>query len=375
MKKNIIYSFLVLLLLSACDDYLDIRPKGRLIPEKVQDYEKMLNGPRLLINSTPILEILGDNVWPRDAYPWYSDEEKRAYQWADYIWSAEVSTPMNDAYERIFVYNTIINNIDDAIDATNSNTKPVVAEARLARAWEYFYLVNMYGKHFDKKTSAADLGVVLLTKDDITQTIPERSTVKEVYDFVINEIVEIADDLPEESNAIRMNKTTAYAILSRAYLYQGEWQKCADAASVVLGKKADLLDYNEVSLIRGSVYRGLENFPQTEDNPENILVRAFPLYGGVTTYASASAITLFDDNDLRWTLFFTNKNYFGDPLGDGIYFYFRRSIWTNVGLSVPEILLSRAEAYVRLGGESNRNKAMQDVNLLRNVLKMIIMPT
>lgn len=357
----------MLFLFSACDDYLDIRPKGRVIPEVVADYEKMLNYHQLMKTSTEKIAFLDDDVWANTMYKYYDDEEKRAYQWAEYIWHSDVSTPMDWAYERIFVYNTIINNIADADDAGGSETKSIIAEARLGRAWEYFMLVNQYGQHYDKATAATDPGVVLLTKDDITQSIPQRSSVQKIYDFVIDEILTIADELPEINNVFRMTKTSAYAILSRVYLYQGEWEKCVDAASKVLENKSDLFDYNGAYLREGNQFKGIENFPKAEDNPESIFVRYFPTSNGVNayTYATPEVIDLFDESDLRWTLFFSNNDYFGNSYGEGIFYYYRRLIHANIGMSVSDIILSRAEAYAHMGGQANRDLAMSDLNQLR----------
>ena len=354
----------MLILFTACDDYLDIRPKGRLIPEKVEDYEKMLNEPQLLKTSTSMVAFMEDNVWGNNMYQWYSEEQKKAYQWQEYVWATDVSTPMDYAYGRIFVYNTIINNIGNADDAGDPNTESIIAEARLGRAWEYFNLVNLYGKHYDSSSSSDNLGVILITKDDITQDIPKRSSVQDIYDFVISEIEEIEGDLPDRSNVFRMNKTAAHAILSRVYLYMGDWQKCVNEASIALNAKSDLFDYNTAFLRDGNQFRGIENFPKTENNPESIFVRFFPSANGVNayTYATPEVVDLFEDTDMRWSLFFSNFNYFGDSYGDGIYYFYRRLIFGNIGMTVPEVLLNRAEANARLG---NSDDALTDINLLR----------
>ena len=47
-----LYNFLLCACLAlpimSCDDYLDIQPKGIVIPEKSEDYERLLNYAQLL---------------------------------------------------------------------------------------------------------------------------------------------------------------------------------------------------------------------------------------------------------------------------------------------------------------------------------------
>ena len=90
-----------------------------------------------------------------------------------------------------------------------------VAEARFLRAFSYFAMVKRYG------------GVPLILKaqqltDPEEELFPKRDTEEAVYSFVISEIDEIVNDLPEETASTDLGRATKYAALalkSRVALY------------------------------------------------------------------------------------------------------------------------------------------------------------
>lgn len=91
------------------------------------------------------------------------------------------------------------------------------AEARFLRAFSYFAMVKRYG------------GVPLITVAQSLDTpedelFPERAKEEAIYDFIIQEINECVDDLPEtlsSSDLGRANKYAALALKCRAALYAG----------------------------------------------------------------------------------------------------------------------------------------------------------
>lgn len=50
--KRILGLCLTILLLNSCDDYLDVEPKGLVIPNAVEDYDLLLNGDVRTIHTT-----------------------------------------------------------------------------------------------------------------------------------------------------------------------------------------------------------------------------------------------------------------------------------------------------------------------------------
>ena len=63
MKLKYIYiSLLSLGLLSSCDKYLDVEPKGIIIPNKLDDYDKLLNSPTTTNSFSQYLIYASDDI-------------------------------------------------------------------------------------------------------------------------------------------------------------------------------------------------------------------------------------------------------------------------------------------------------------------------
>lgn len=116
--------------------------------------------------------------------------------------------------------NHFIENVDGS---PVSNALELKSEARFIRAFNYFAMVKRYG------------GVPLITKEtpiDASQDelLPKRSTEQECYDFIIDELLDIADNMLEKPEAGRAGKGAALALLSRVSLYAGSIQKYGSVA-------------------------------------------------------------------------------------------------------------------------------------------------
>ncbi|RAJ37177.1 RagB/SusD family nutrient uptake outer membrane protein [Pedobacter cryoconitis] len=104
------------------------------------------------------------------------------------------------------------------------------AEVRFMRAFAYFNLLSRFG--------AVPLikNVVAIGDENIAQT-PKA----EVLKFVLDELDAVSKILPQSyaggkpNEKGRITKGAALALKARAYLYDGQWQQAADAASQVMG--------------------------------------------------------------------------------------------------------------------------------------------
>ncbi|MDE6650512.1 MAG: RagB/SusD family nutrient uptake outer membrane protein [Muribaculaceae bacterium] len=99
--------------------------------------------------------------------------------------------------------------------------KALIAEAVTLRAWVYYNLIRYFGD------------VPFLTQDfestdtsDESLFYPARTSRDEIYDYVINEMVETIDDLPWQSECgwtERLTRNSAKGILARICLHAGGW--------------------------------------------------------------------------------------------------------------------------------------------------------
>ena len=61
--KRICNIALAIILLCGCDSFLDVTPKGKLLPEKVQDFDEMIGDSRNPSSINPLAEMCGDNLY------------------------------------------------------------------------------------------------------------------------------------------------------------------------------------------------------------------------------------------------------------------------------------------------------------------------
>src|SRR5207244_3233298 len=128
-----------------------------------------------------------------------------------YTWAPQFSTDLaaapifwGECYAKINQYNTVVLGIDAATNGTRAQKESLKAEALLGRALEYFNLVNLYGKPYDSTTAAKDPAVPWITSNDVTQVVPARSTVQEIYDHMIGDINAAIPYLPLDNSANRL---------------------------------------------------------------------------------------------------------------------------------------------------------------------------
>lgn len=108
---------------------------------------------------------------------------------------------MNDAdwnnfYAQIYISNVVLDKIEEASGTNEDLRKMTKGEALAQRAYAYFMLVNIYGKHYNSATSLTDLGVPLYLDSDINK-LKGRATVEEVYNQIESDLLEALPLLPE----------------------------------------------------------------------------------------------------------------------------------------------------------------------------------
>ncbi|MDR1224321.1 MAG: RagB/SusD family nutrient uptake outer membrane protein [Tannerella sp.] len=233
MKKVIITLFANILLFSSCD-YLDKKPLDLISDNDVWTDESLINAYLAdlyyqmvyFANESPGTGWDGDGYYKCFSINHVSDE--CLAQWRDY---AEGMEATNYKYGNLKIkggllewwgYGPVrsINIFIEKLPETqlSEDIKKIrLAEARFLRAFSYFAMVKRYG------------GIPLLTKSqnlDIPkeELYPSRDKEEVIYDFIISEIDEIANDLPETHEAKDLGRATRYAALalkSRAALYAG----------------------------------------------------------------------------------------------------------------------------------------------------------
>lgn len=154
--------------------------------------------------------------------------------------------PLNGLYSAAYVViyraNLLLSN-SESFDGENKAN--VVAEAKALRALAHFNIVSFFGKIPTQSGDAnGSLGIAYVTEPDATIE-PARETVGAVYDKIVQDLVEAAADINASNDAGRMNKDAVNTLLSRVYLYMGQWQNAVNAANAVsasVAPRADVVD-------------------------------------------------------------------------------------------------------------------------------------
>lgn len=359
-------------MLTGCNDFLDIKPKGEKIPTTVSDYETLLNYESVQKVSDTYPAYLTDDVFLPDvaegtATPGLNSVDQSIRNL--YLFKKEVFGDAQDdgfwfaSYNRIYYYNTVIDNIMDADGSDEQQKLSIRAEALISRALEYLYLVNGYAKYYDVRTAESDPGVPLILDEDISKKNLVRASVKDVYAQIQSDLQTALPNLPMQAkgNAFRASKAAGYGVLAKMYLYMGNYAEALKAANAVLEMNNSLLDLKKYAVVKAQSSIGRTNVPQDIDNPENIYIKFAPYVYGLSSkvFGSDELISLFSEDDMRLQVYFT-KNFRNIPTDKYVWAPYLRA---NLAVSSPEIYLIAAECEAR---EGSIERAIALINKLRD---------
>ncbi len=370
-----IFAALSLFGLGSCEKYVDIKTQGQLVPGTMENYRYLLNSttnwepaPTISDIASDDLEIVDGTTQQQslannDYYGYY----KRAYQWADAIYPIENQYYKDDNWTRMYhciaYANTVIAEVPKASDGTAQEKAALIAEAKIHRASAYLMLVNTYANPYNPGSASTDLGVPLVLEPTTEQSL-ERGTVQLVYETVLADIEAALPALPTTQQYTTLpSKASAYGLLARTYLYMNRYTEAASAADQALAINSQLIDLTSIAELTATSY------PQRFFNPE-ILLSKVPV-NGVSAYTptafrlSADLKALFNESDQRYNLFTVPGDIITPwDVYEGRYYYldYIMGEGRNVGPTVPEMLLIKAEAEAR---NNQPAAAMAVVNQLR----------
>ncbi len=143
----------------------------------------------------------------------------------------------NRTYSGINNCNRVIYQVESGeIPVEEENKIALIAEMKLLRASYYWVLCDVFGN------------VPIVDRFDVPEGfLPEQSTRKEVYDFIIAELLENIPLVSEENNEAtygKFNRWAGYALLAKMYLnaevYAGEaaYDKCIEACDAIINSGA-----------------------------------------------------------------------------------------------------------------------------------------
>jgi tetratricopeptide (TPR) repeat protein len=364
--RAIFISILSAVALQSCQKYVDIKTQGSLVPSETINYRYLLNNDEVFASTVRLNDIGTDEVniidpaqisglvssnqnnWFVNAYTWQSPIYPLITD-QDYDW--------NKLYKIIYNANVVIAEVPASTGGTDEEKRALIAEALVHRADAYLTLINMYAKPYSTADAVAQ-GVPLLTVPDFNQPLT-RATIQKVYDQIFADLQQAIPSLGNTSQVnILPTKAAAYAELARAYLYTQQYALAGNYADSALKIKNNLLDYQTVDEF---------TYPNKIQNPEIILQKSAQTsfaYMFTALRLSDHLLNLLGTDDLRYKLFTADAAVHGNNYTGRFFNQERIGSWQNrnIGPTVPEMMLIKAEALARAGQTAD---ALQVVNKLR----------
>lgn len=144
------------------------------------------------------------------------------------------------AYSDIYVGLARVNDILSVYDGVTANTtaeqtkkSELLGQLHALRALFHFDAARIFAQipTAAANVNAANSGIIISKEKYPVSAKFKRSTLKESYDFIVTELLEAQKTLPKARAYGKFDYYSATALLSRVYLYMGEWAnalKCAE---------------------------------------------------------------------------------------------------------------------------------------------------
>jgi tetratricopeptide (TPR) repeat protein len=376
---------LALLLLAACSDKLDLRPETSLDTDKALTGETNLklatSGNYSLLNDGDyvttyfhLVESPVDNVEATSVFDPGGTRQYGAYSYVHFPTMANSSRFYSNSYK-------LIRGVNNVIAAIPDDASPVLLQLKgenlFLRAFAYQLLVKTFGRPYIQG-SGNNPGVVILDKSVPTLDRPaKRNTVKEVYDFMIADLLKAESFMTlDNNNNAFASKYAAQAMLSSLYLTLGNQVKAIEYAEKVIGMTG------KFNLTQGDSYKGYFATNHSTDKETIFCIKnldgtigGFYFYNQSYTSAKFAAVSkpLWDllsegNGDLRKNFYNALKTNDGTTWNFTTKFVQNPAVNTTEMVSSPpiyrlaEMYLNRAEAYAKQGKDQ---LAIDDVNTIR----------
>jgi hypothetical protein len=363
----------------SCKKFVTVdAPKNALVTSSVFGNYATANAAMVGIYSKMMLST-GANIFPAGSpsvlYGLSADELNYFDGYSDWyhefagnnltLTNTEVAAYWNQAYNYIYLSNAILEGLAGTSGVSDPVKKQLAGEAKFIRAFCHFYLQNSFG----------DIPLVTTSDYRVNRSIP-RSSRSAIYQQIVSDLVDAENVLGSDfsfSNGerLRPNKWAAAALLSRIYLYTGDWQKAESESAAIISQANDFSLCNNLDSI--FFQNSTESIWQLQTiNPYyNYSVQDanfFIPYPQTSPFVSitSSLFQSFEPGDKRKLQWLDSTVY----LGETYYFPFKYKIKSLPNSSEYYTVFRLAEQYlIRAEAKAEQNKlteSIQDINLIRS---------
>jgi len=245
MKYIAVVSLAVVL--TSCKDFLDTTPSTALTTsEAIECYDDAVSS---LVGVYDAVQGNSDNLgWYGARAVYYGDvrgdlmqsetDGSRTRNLYEMNYDANTNLPemWSVPYDAIRRASNLIAAIDGGLildaDEYEDELKDIYAQAVVIRALAHFDLCKVYGKLYTDDPTSLGVPIVDFVADPTYK--PERNTVAEVYNFVIEQINGVKGNLSKDVTYGFVNYWAAQSLLSRIYLFKGDYSNSLTAAKDVI---------------------------------------------------------------------------------------------------------------------------------------------
>jgi len=388
--KNILKSTTIIIAIAifaaSCTKVLDVKPKMILESENaivtVRDLEAVLFGAYDGLQSGDLFggnlvvysEMLGtDATVVENNLGNFGTKE--IFNLATTVQIGLLRSLWSDAYSTINRANIVIDVVDNnklsgpEFDAKKTMFK---GEALFIRAVSHYEILRFWAKAYDVDNAGGNtqLGVPYRIKPTYSgndNLAMKRATVEEVYNNVINDLIESALLLNESgliTSTYRASEMAARAYLARVYFFKGDYTNAGIESDIIIESQhyslndsvKDIYQTHGLTATNESIFQ-IANI--ASDN-SNSLIGNFQHTHNPLLQAETTFYNLFDNNDLRKKKLYLNFS--------GLVYItkYDQTSTTPNNISVirlAEMHLIRAESYILSSGSIT--KAIESYNAIR----------
>ena len=381
---------LITVLSISCSDFLDEVPDNRVA---LDDLEK---ASQVLTNAYSQASYAFTD-WMSDNVSWTRGTNLRASHLQMYAWEDvntgpdELDTPdfyWFQTYNAIAHANEVLAVLDELpadTDEERERKDAIEAEALLTRSYGHFMLVNLFAEHIGPQTNS-EPGIPYIKNPETTFIAAyERESIRRVYNEIEDDLLDglrlVNDNFFENSGKYHFNRNAALAFASRFYLFRGDFTRCIDYSTQLLGQDPGVFIRDLTSEEFRNASSSIQGYPQlysSPDLPSNLmLMRKISLVQRLDFS--------FGPNENFYSDLFATRPFVGttdereNPAfvkGDNALFpvryqslFERNSLNSNVGtpyhiaiaFSGEEVLLNRAESFAI---QNDLDAAIADLQVL-----------
>lgn len=278
-------------------------------------------------------------------------------------------------YKHIAVLNTILGQVDE-FEASELEKRTLIGEAKFLRGSYYFLLANLYAAPYEANKVNETLGVPLKLTEYVEDVYYSRAGLDEVYEQILKDLTDAAECLKgiKQNTVYRAGEAAVYTMLSRVYLYMGNWEAALEACNKVENKGYGMVDLNTYEW--GKEVDGYSLSYLITSSPEmifsngsNVLPQLF-MHDSYSNYrafrVSDDLVQLFlnDPTDLRRNVFIrqAGQHY---RCGKVVALSARVNVGDCFLLRYPEVLLNKAEALAMLGRDGEAVEVLGELRRYR----------